>query len=72
MTEPFCRPKSTLAASTAATPPKVDGTLDDACWRQAGRVDDFVPLLQVPGTDVKTTVLPDPAKAGARPEEEPK
>jgi hypothetical protein len=46
-----------LSASVATTPPMIDGSLDDPCWQQAGRVDDFIPLLKVPGTDVTTTVL---------------
>lgn len=45
-----------LSASAATAPPTVDGSLDDACWQRAGRVDDFIPLLHVPGMDATTTV----------------
>lgn len=47
----------TLACSLAASPPVLDGTLDDACWKGAGRITDFRVHRQVPGTRAATTVL---------------
>lgn len=59
------RPDATVALSAqgkllrcgvADTPPELDGVLDDECWAAAPAVDDFVPFMKVPGTDVNTTV----------------
>ena len=45
-----------LRCAVADAPPTIDGVLDDACWAQAGSVSDFIPFLQMPGTEVTTTV----------------
>jgi hypothetical protein len=45
-----------LRCGVAEAPPAIDGALDDSCWDGAGSVSDFIPFLQVPGTEVTTTV----------------
>ncbi|MBD3293744.1 MAG: hypothetical protein GF393_12530 [Armatimonadia bacterium] len=45
-----------LRSGVAETPPTIDGALDDSAWEAAGSVRDFLPFLQVPGTEVTTTV----------------
>ncbi len=45
-----------LRCGAAEEPPTIDGALDDACWASAGRVGDFIPFQQIPGTEVTTTV----------------
>lgn len=50
-------PEKLLTCTVAGAPPALDGSLDDPCWQGAGRVQDFIPFLQIPGTQVTTTVL---------------
>ncbi len=37
-----------ICAGRAATPPVIDGVLDDACWQNADWRDDFIPLGSTP------------------------
>jgi len=46
-----------LSSGIAEGSPAVDGALDDACWKTAGRISDFEVHTQVLGTNVETTVL---------------
>jgi hypothetical protein len=41
----------------AKQPPKLDGLLDDPCWAEAGRIDDFVPFGGRVSANLKTVVL---------------
>lgn len=45
-----------LRCGVAGEPPSIDGALDGACWESAGSIDDFIPYLHVPGTEVTTIV----------------
>ena len=56
-TAPGAEERKVLKCGVAERPPKLDGVLDDPCWKTAGRASDFVTFWRVPGTDVKTTVL---------------
>ena len=46
-----------LSCGIVQAAPLVDGALDDACWKAAGRVRDFEVHTQVRGSSVETTVL---------------
>ncbi len=50
-------PPKVLTCGVAEQPPKLDGVLDDPCWERAGAASDFLPFLQMPGTQVATKVL---------------
>ncbi len=45
-----------IRCGIAEAPPKLDGVLDDACWTVGTAVEDFVPFIRVPGSNVTTVV----------------
>lgn len=46
-----------LNCGVAKAPPKLDGALNDPCWRNAGRIRDFETFFRLPHSKVTTTVL---------------
>jgi hypothetical protein len=50
------RHELTAVCTATDVPPVIDGTLDDTCWQEAGRVDSLTPHARVPGTDVPTVI----------------
>jgi len=49
--------KKVLKCAFAKRPPKLDGALDDPCWRTAGRIEDLDVFFKAPVPRVSTTVL---------------
>ena len=51
--------KKLFKVGLAKQPPKLDGVLDDACWKDAGRITDFITHLKPMAVEIErpTTVL---------------